>query len=247
MDYSIVLPAYNEESYLPDTLDSLSRCMAGLPDAKGEIIVVDNNSTDRTASVSTSKGARVAFEEERGIGKARNRGALEASGELLFFVDADTIVPEKTFIEAYELMSLGKAGAGGSTLRFDQTHGKAFLGLLLPSFWNWASRTFKLAAGSFIFCRKDVFRACSGFPEKLYAGEEIFFSRKAKAFCRRTGTSFRVLTENPVVTSSRKLIWHSGSSIFLSMLLLLVFPLAIRSRKLCSFWYERPEEGRKSS
>ena len=97
MDYSIVLPAYNEESYLPDTLDSLSRCMAGLPDAKGEIIVVDNNSTDRTAAVSTIQGARVAFEEERGIGKARNRGALEASGELLFFVDADTIVRKNLY------------------------------------------------------------------------------------------------------------------------------------------------------
>ena len=62
MDYSIVVPAYNEEPYLGDVLDILHLGMKKLPNLKGEIIVVDNNSTDQTANLAKSKGVRVIFE-----------------------------------------------------------------------------------------------------------------------------------------------------------------------------------------
>jgi hypothetical protein len=240
IDCSIIVPAFNEEEYLPATLQSLNAGMTQLQDATGEIIVVDNNSEDRTAFVAESNGARVVHEKIRGIGRARNSGAEQARGQVLFFVDADTCIPASILQEAYQLSRHGRVGAGGSTLRFDQTHGKLFFGLLVPKCWNWISKTFRLAAGSFVFCRKDLFVECGGFPENIYAGEEIFFSRKVKAGCKRTGMEFRILGADPVVTSSRKLLWHSNLSISLSLLLLLVFPLSVRYRKLCHFWYKRP-------
>ena len=241
IDYTIIVPAFNEEEYLPATLQSLNACMDRMEDATGEIIVVDNNSDDRTALVAKSSGARVVHEEIRGIGRARNSGAEQARGQVFFFVDADTCIPASILHEAYQLSRHGQVGAGGSTLRFDQTHGKIFFGLLLPKFWNWVSKTFRLAAGSFVFCRRELFVGCGGFPENIYAGEEIFFSRKVKADCKRTGLKFRILGGERVVTSSRKLLWHSNLRIFLSMFLLIVFPLSVRYRKLCHFWYERPE------
>ncbi len=241
IDYSIIVPAFNEEEYLPASLQSLDVCMDRIEDAKGEIIVVDNNSDDRTASVAKSNGARVVHEKIRGIGRARNSGAGQARGQVFFFVDADTSIPASIFQEAYQLSRHGRVGAGGATLKFDQIHGKIFFGLLVPKFWNWVSKTFRLAAGSFVFCRKELFLECGGFPEEIYAGEEVVFSRKVKEACKHARREFRILGGERVVTSSRKLLWHSNLKIFLSMLLLIVFPLSVRYRKLCHFWYERPD------
>lgn len=92
-DYSIIVPAYNEEDCLPGTLAYLGRAMAGVPDAAGEVVVVDNASTDRTAAIASRWGARVVFEPHRQIARARNAGAAAARGGRLIFVDADTHVP----------------------------------------------------------------------------------------------------------------------------------------------------------
>ncbi len=84
------MPAYNEAEYLPATLRSLSTQHSG---AGVEIVVVDNNSTDATAEVARSFGVRVIAEPEAGVCQARQRGLLEATGEIVISVDADTIYP----------------------------------------------------------------------------------------------------------------------------------------------------------
>lgn len=87
---SVIVPAYNEEDFLPRCLASLiQQDYAGLY----EIIVVDNASTDRTADIASRYGVRVVFEGRRSPAWARQRGLLEAKGEVIAFVDADTIVP----------------------------------------------------------------------------------------------------------------------------------------------------------
>jgi len=89
-EITVVIPAYNEESYLPGCLASLKRQdYAG----KFEIIVVDNNSTDRTAEVARAFGARVFLETARGPASARQRGAGESLGNIIAFIDADTTAP----------------------------------------------------------------------------------------------------------------------------------------------------------
>ena len=91
VDYSIVVPAYNEAELLPRTLTALRRVLDAIPHLRGEIVVANNNSTDRTAAVAAAHGARVVFEPINQISRARNCGAAAALGRYLIFVDADTI------------------------------------------------------------------------------------------------------------------------------------------------------------
>ncbi len=85
--FSIVIPAFNEAHYIADTLDSLKR-----QNYKGkyEIIVVDNNSTDQTATIAKSLGARVVKEPHPGVCWARQCGTEVAQGEIIISTDADT-------------------------------------------------------------------------------------------------------------------------------------------------------------
>ena len=86
---SIVVPAFNEERLLPGTLDSINAAAQAFDAAGGwELIVCDNNSTDRTAEIARAAGARVVFEPHNQISRARNTGAAAATGEWLLFVDA---------------------------------------------------------------------------------------------------------------------------------------------------------------
>jgi len=239
-DYSFVVPAFNEESHLDITLTALEKCMEGQAGHRGEIVVVDNNSSDRTAEIAKARGVRVVFEPYNQISKARNQGAAQSKGENLFFVDADTTVSPDLFRDALNLMKGGTCGGGGSVLSFDRKNGSWFWRYLVPSFWNWVSRNLRLAAGSFLFCRRDFFLECGGFSEKVYAGEEIFFSRQLKKLCKKESVGFVILEDNPVITSSRKLNWFSNWQLLCLTLVVLCIPFAIRSRRLCSFWYRRP-------
>ena len=86
---SVVVPAFNEEKYLPRCLLSLKR--QTYPPL--EIIVVDNNSQDKTAKVAQKFGAKVIFEKKQGIAHARDAGFNAARGEIIARTDADGFVP----------------------------------------------------------------------------------------------------------------------------------------------------------
>jgi glycosyltransferase involved in cell wall biosynthesis len=87
----VVIPAHNEERYLGACLQALHQ--QSYPPPEFEVIVVDNASTDGTAQIARQWGATVVVERRRGIGRARQRGARAARGEILASTDADTIVP----------------------------------------------------------------------------------------------------------------------------------------------------------
>lgn len=92
MKFSIVIPAYNEEEVIAKTLNSLRRL--GTPRKDYEVIVVDNNSKDRTTEIAKEKGAdKVIFEGEPGTNFAREAGRKQAKGEIIVFLDADTTPP----------------------------------------------------------------------------------------------------------------------------------------------------------
>ncbi len=89
MRISVIVPVYNNARELVDCLEALEAC-AG-PD--GEIIVVDDGSTDSSASIAAARNARVLrLERNSGPAAARNEGARGARGEILFFVDSDVVV-----------------------------------------------------------------------------------------------------------------------------------------------------------
>ncbi|MFQ3578181.1 MAG: glycosyltransferase [Verrucomicrobiia bacterium] len=238
MDYSIIIPAYNEEQLLPRTLKSLSESMLSLP-GEGEIIVVDNNSTDRTPGIARRHGARVVFEPINQISRARNAGARVAKGRYLLFVDADTIAPRPLLENAIRALRTGRVCGGGSTVSLDK---KVERGRYFLSVWNWLSTTFSIGAGSFLFCLKEAFDDVNGFSEKVYAGEEIFFSRALKRWGAQRGYEFRILSLDPVVTSARKLDWFGDLRLLRTAITLMVNPWAIQKRERCWIWYKRPGE-----
>ncbi len=94
MKVSVVIPAYNEEKRLASCLKSVFNQTV----APYEVVVVDNNSTDRTAEIAEKMGARVVKENIQGLIFARNRGFDEAKGDIIARTDADTTVPN-TWIE----------------------------------------------------------------------------------------------------------------------------------------------------
>jgi glycosyltransferase involved in cell wall biosynthesis len=95
---SVIVCAYNEESYITPCLQSL-RSQSRPPD---EIIVIDNASSDRTGDVARQVGGvRVIAEPRKGLVIARERGRLEAVGDVLVYVDADCWAP-RTWLERIE-------------------------------------------------------------------------------------------------------------------------------------------------
>src|SRR5688572_31260913 len=99
---SLVVPAWNEAERLPRLLDSIDAARARWREAGGrdsdiEIIVADDGSTDATAAIAAARGARVAPAGKRLIAGARNAGAAVARGELLAFVDADSVLHPDVF------------------------------------------------------------------------------------------------------------------------------------------------------
>ena len=93
MNCSFIIPAYNEEKFLKKTVESLRESIVGAKIiSSGEIIVVDNCSTDRTAEIAKNIGVNLVNEPVRQISRARNAGARHAKGDILFFIDADTSI-----------------------------------------------------------------------------------------------------------------------------------------------------------
>ena len=88
---SVVVPAFNEERWIEACLGSLLN--QDYPRHLREVIVVDNGSSDRTAQIARALGARVVQEPERGVARARQRGAVAAQGQILAGTDADAIAP----------------------------------------------------------------------------------------------------------------------------------------------------------
>ena len=88
--YSIVIPCYNEAGYIAQTLSSLAQ--QSYPGGY-EVIVVDNNCTDATATIAAALGARVVREPTPGVCAARQAGTLASSGQIVISADADTTYP----------------------------------------------------------------------------------------------------------------------------------------------------------
>jgi len=237
IDYSIIIPAYNEEDFLQATLSALQEAIPRL-DLNGEIIVVDNNSSDKTVEIAAAQGAKVIFEEINQISRARNAGARAAQGRYLIFVDADTIVPLALLQQALINLERGHIIGGGACVAGDiPLH---FSMQLLLNLWNFISIYTRNAAGSFIYCQRDAFETIGGFSEAVYASEEIWLSRNMKKLGSKRKQSFCIIKQPPVITSMRKMQWYSPLRIYLYLLLLAVFPFTVRIKSLCTLWYRRP-------
>jgi glycosyltransferase involved in cell wall biosynthesis len=199
-----VVPAFNEERLLAQSLAGikLAASVFARRDWEVELIVCDNNSTDHTAEIARNAGASVVFEPVNQIARARNRGAAAATGDWLIFVDADSHPSAELFGEVAEQMISGSCLAGGVTVRLDERH---FWADCVTRLWNFASRSRKLLAGSFIFIETAVFREIGGFSRELFIAEELELSKRLKQFARGQDRGIVILHRHPLTTSARKM------------------------------------------
>jgi glycosyltransferase involved in cell wall biosynthesis len=235
---SIVIPAFNEERLIAETLRCVHAAMAAFARRgwETELIVCDNNSTDRTAEIAREAGANVVFEPVNQIARARNRGAEAASGDWLVFIDADSRPGAELFGDLAEQIQSGRCLAGGATVRLDGHYPKAGA---VTGLWNWISRTFHWLAGSFIFCDAAAFRNIGGFNNELFASEEIDLSRRLKTLARAERKEIVILHRHPLVTSARKVQLYTLRE-HLSFLAKTVLTRGktLNSREACHTWYD---------
>ncbi len=163
---SVIIPAYNEEKYLEKTLQSLKRQTF----KEFETIVVCNGCTDKTESIARKYGCRVVNIKDKGVSKARNKGAKAANNKKLVFLDADTGVSDDTLEKISKLN-----GVGVTKTKADSNKLKARIYLKLKNlehhFWG---------STGFIFCEKKIFERVGGFDESMSKGEVGKFIRAAK-------------------------------------------------------------------
>lgn len=89
---SVIVPAYNEEKYIEKCLKSLLN--QDLPESEYEIIIVDNASTDNTATIIKKYPVKLVYENKRSVVYARQKGVVESKGAIIASADADTIYPK---------------------------------------------------------------------------------------------------------------------------------------------------------
>lgn len=94
---SVVIPCFNEEEGIASVIDAL-------PPSIDEVVVVDNNSTDRTAEVAEGRGARVVFEKRKGYGAAYKAGLPAVTGEITVTMDGDGTYPMEQIEESIDYM-----------------------------------------------------------------------------------------------------------------------------------------------
>ena len=238
MKISVVIPAFNEERLLGDSLREIRRAMAVFKERgwEAELIVCDNNSTDRTAEIGHAAGAQVVFEPVNQIARARNCGAAAATGDWLVFVDADSHPSRELFADVADEISAGHCVLGGSTVRLET---KSFFGRLGCSIWNCVSRMRHLVAGSFIFVEAAAFREIGGFSNELFAGEELDLSLKLQKVAKRCRKRIVILHRHPLLTSARKLNLYSQRELF-TFFIKAAFARkrVLRSREECGPWYD---------
>jgi len=225
---SIVVPAHDEEAFIGRTLEAIHTAADAIGLAY-EVIVVDDGSTDATAEIARRAGARVVPILVRQIAAARNAGARVANGEMLLFVDADTIVTGRLLKAAVAEMRKGAVGGGARAVYDEGTPPWAQrLIVVVVGFMrrvNWA-------AGCFFFAQRAAFERVGGFDERYFASEEIHLSRALKRLGR-----FVILRET-VVTSGRKAhtysSWHT-----LWLVVKMLRPGGLTRRDHLGFWYTR--------
>lgn len=239
MRISIVLPAFNEEKLIGATLQAVHAAREAFTSLgwESEVVVCDNNSTDRTGEIARAAGAKVVFEPVNQIARARNAGAAGATGDWLVFVDADSQPSRELLADAAAAIQGGRCLAGGSTVRLDHA---PWWTMLFVQAWTLVSRCRHWAAGSFIFVSAEAFRAVGGFNQLLYASEELDLSQRLNRLARQRGLApMVILTRHPLLTSGRKArLYTPWEHLRFMLKTVLSLGRSLNRRETCPIWYD---------
>jgi rSAM/selenodomain-associated transferase 2 len=217
---SVVIPMYNEEKALPDTL----RALFSQP-GDYEVIAVDGGSTDRTNGVLLDAGfsenpsafaphvSRRVMRASKGRASQMNAGAKEAGGEWLLFLHADTLLPEGAIDRLNKMEADPTIQAGGFMHQFSGNDWRLRLISCLDNFRCTRSRI--IYGDQALFVRRCLFERLGGFPKQPILEDVAFCERLIKE------TELLLLVP-PVITDARKFlkmgVWRS----FLRVLLIIL-------------------------
>jgi rSAM/selenodomain-associated transferase 2 len=224
MRLSVVVPALNEATLLGVTL----RALQELRLRGGEVIVVDGGSDDGTVSLSQQEADRV-LRAPRGRARQMNAGAAAATGDVVLFLHADTVLDPNVDHVIETALSGGASVWGRFDVRLSGTHP---LLRLVERMINWRSRLSGIATGDqAIFVRRDVFVASGGYPD-IPLMEDVALCKRLKASYGRPAA----LRER-VVTSSRRWEQHGVlRTIVLMWWLRLVYALGVDPHRLIHYY-----------
>ncbi|MDX2227445.1 MAG: glycosyltransferase [Verrucomicrobiae bacterium] len=237
---SVIIAAFDEEEFICQTIESVQKSAERLRRERNvsiEIIVVDNHSKDRTNEMATACGARVVYEPENNIAKARNIGALLAQGDFLAFVDGRMIVSEDLFVGIDQnLLDPGVVGGG--------TREEMLIPSSREQIYVWGKKLIRFVCGGFsgIFhCRRKDFVELRGFDENLHLGEKLEFHRRLRRFGAQRNQTIRNSPTGSVMVLSRKLRTHGLIPVAKTTSRLIFNPdKKLRDRKTAwNAWYEK--------
>ena len=207
MRLSIIVPAYNEQDYLPACLEHLLAEVRRCPDPDAvEVLVVDNASIDATAEVARQvPGVRVVQEPNKGLTKARQAGLEAATGELIGYIDADTRMPSGWITRVLQTFERYPhvVCVSGPYIYYDAKHWQRAMvrlyWLLLASPAYWMTR-YMVVGGNFA-ARRSALEQIGGFDTEIaFYGEDTNIARRLHA-----AGKVKFLLRLPMRTSSRRL------------------------------------------
>jgi rSAM/selenodomain-associated transferase 2/rSAM/selenodomain-associated transferase 1 len=222
---SIIIPALNEAATIARTLSHLE----AVDDL--EVIVVDGGSNDKTAKLAESRGAKV-IHSHPGKAVQMNAGAAAATGDVLAFLHADTLLPENFNHQIVSTLNQNGVAAGAFRLSIDST--VAGIGII-ERMANWRSCFLRLPYGDqALFMKKSLFEKMGGFAE-VPIMEDFILVRRLK----REGRI--VILPTAVVTSPRRWLYFGIVNTWLiNQAIIIAYYLGIPPERLTR-WYRREE------
>lgn len=198
--FSIVVPAYNEERFLPKCLDAIDAAKAQLGEDV-EVVVVDNMSTDNTPALAEARGARVVQNPVKCLAAIRNFGVASTRGRYVCTIDSDSCMSENMLVEIKHAMESGRyVGGGVANFRPDRLS----TGIVLSHLALVPIGLVARISCVMFYTTKAHFDAVGGFNEKLLAAEDGDFAWRLKKYGKKKGLRFKNMLKAHVITSARK-------------------------------------------
>jgi rSAM/selenodomain-associated transferase 2 len=223
---SVIIPVYNEEEGINRTIER-TREISGEEDI--EIIAVDGVPEGNTIGVIKDRTV-IPLKSPRGRARQMNRGAESASGEILLFLHADTVLPNGAFHEIRKILSGGRFMAGAFRLGFDNRG--LFFRLTEWTTWLRNMITSIPFGDQAYFIRKKDFEDLGSFSD-IPLMEDFEFMRRIK----RSGKRIRI-SDMKVITSARK--WEADGILYTNMrnwILQLLYVMGASPEKLVKYYY----------
>ncbi len=193
---SIIIPTLNEEKYLPKLLGSLKS-----QDYNSyEIIISDGDSIDSTQKITREHKCNLVTSKKRSPGHQRNKGVMQAKGDILLFIDADTILPDNFLSTVMEEFKNRDLNIAGFYFIFDSKGLFYKLCSLFYEIFCFLGQYIKpISIGAGLLVKKEYHEKVNGFDETIHIGEDHEYSQRISKIGK-----FRIIRSKKIYYSVRR-------------------------------------------